>query len=250
MQRQIIILGGPTASGKSAMAVKVAKQTNAVIINADSQQVYREIPIITAQPSEEERSGIPHRLYGVISIKEMFSVSEWIKKAEKEINNAFEEGKTALLVGGTGMYIKSLVEGIAEVPDINPEIRQEIRKIGDDEGTEAVYKMLIDKDPQIAEKLNPADRQRVLRAYEVIIQTGKSLLYWQQQKTTPSFSSDIIKLYFLLPQRQEIYEKCNARFHQMVENGALEEAKIIADMKVPYSMPAMRGAWFTRINSV
>lgn len=233
---KIIIIGGPTASGKTALALDVARNIDAVIINADSQQVYKEIPIITAQPTLLEKGDIPHKIYGIISVREFFSVAIWLELVEKEIKDAFAAGKTPILVGGTGMYIKSLVEGIAEVPEISQEIRSNIRA----EETENIYKLLLEKDPEIAAKLNPADRQRVLRAYEVVMETGKSLLYWHQQKTTPIFSPDMIKLFFLLPDRDKVYEKCNQRFLEMFDIGLMDEMQKLAEMNVPASMPAMR----------
>lgn len=240
MQKRIIILGGPTASGKSALALDIAKKIDGVIINADSQQVYLEIPIITAQPTTEEQAQVPHKLYGIISVRELFSVVQWLELVTKEINNVFNQGKTPMLVGGTGMYIKALVEGIAEVPEINPDIRQQVRQICDQDGAETIHAILTEKDPQIAAKLKPNDRQRVLRAYEVLLDTGKSLLYWQQQKVTPIFPSEMFKTFFLLPDRAEVYEKCNLRLIQMLEKGLLDEMQALDAMQVPATFPAMR----------
>lgn len=240
MQKRIIILGGPTASGKSALALDLAKKIDTVIINADSQQVYREIPIITAQPSLYEQTQVPHKLYGIISVQELFSVALWLELVAKQINDVLAQGKTPLLVGGTGMYIKSLVEGIAEVPEISFDIRQQVRQMCDEHGPEAIHAILMEKDPQIATKLKPGDRQRVLRAYEVLLETGKSLLYWQQQKTTPIFPTEMFKTFFLLPDRAEVYKKCDLRLIQMLENGLLDEVRALDKMQVPAIFPAMR----------
>jgi tRNA dimethylallyltransferase len=240
MNNKIIILGGPTASGKSSLALELADKINAVIINADSQQIYREIPIITAQPTIEEQKQIPHRLYGIISVRELFSVGLWLEAVKKEISHALEQEKTPLLVGGTGMYIKSLIEGIAEVPQIAPEIRQKVRLLCDCEGVEGIHKILANIDPQIAAKLNPTDKYRVLRAYEVFLETGKSLLYWQQQKTIPFFPKEMIKTFFLMPSRDNVYKKCNNRILKMLENGLLDELQAIDAMQIPNEFPAMR----------
>lgn len=236
MDKKIIIIGGPTASGKTALALDVARNIDSVIINADSQQVYREIPIITAQPTKEEQAVTPHKLYGVISVQDYFSVAMWLELVTNEINFALQNGKTPILVGGTGMYIKSLVEGIAEVPEISTEIRDNIRK----QETSEIYKMLLEKDPEMASRLKPADRQRVLRAYEVFMETGKSLLYWHQQKPIPLFPTEMIRLFFLLPDREKVYEKCNIRFLEMFKCGLLEEVTALDKMNIPSSMPAMR----------
>lgn len=238
MQQKIIILGGPTASGKTALAIDIAARINAVVINADSQQVYREIPIITAQPTKEEQNAVPHRLYGVVSAREYFSVANWLAMLEAEIKSAWTKGKTPLLVGGTGMYIKSLVEGIAEVPEISNEIRSHVRGLCDSVGAPEVHRLLSEKDPQIAGKLKPGDKQRVLRAYEVILQTGKSLLHWQQQNKT-IFPPEMFGLFSLLPDRQEVYKRCNLRFLNMLENGAIEEVRALKAMQIPPKMPAM-----------
>lgn len=239
MQQQIVIIGGPTASGKTALAIDVARKIDAVIINADSQQVYREIPILTAQPSLLERQEISHRLYGIISASEYFSVASWLELVEGEIKQAFEQGKTPLLVGGTGMYIKSLIEGIAQVPEISDEIRVDVRQMCEQQGAAQIHKLLAEKDPQMAAKLNPADKQRVLRALEVYLQTGKSLLHWQAQKTTPLFSAEKFGMFCLFPDRKEVYDRCNARFINMLENGGVDEVHTLKNMNIPQQMPAM-----------
>jgi tRNA dimethylallyltransferase len=225
MQKKIIIICGPTATGKTAMAIDIAREINGIIINADSQQVYREIPIITAQPTPDEHQQAPHRLYGCVSVREYFSVALWLDLVNKEINDALASGKTPILVGGTGMYIKSLMNGIAQIPEISKEIRNSVRLLCDAEGTESIHKKLGELDPEIAAKLNPGDRQRVLRAYEVFLATGKSLLHWQEQKTTPLFPKDIFDIRCLLPDRATVYDKCNRRLLKMLDEGLLDEMR-------------------------
>lgn len=240
MPNKIIIIGGPTASGKSALAVELAHKIDGVIINADSQQVYKEIPIITAQPSVLERGSVQHLLYGMIAVQEFFSVGLWLQLVEDEINKVLKQGKTPILVGGTGLYIKALADGIATVPEISQEIRGHVRRMCDEQGIESVYQLLLEQDQEVALKLKPKDRHRVLRAYEVLLQTGKSLNYWHQQKNTPPFAKKMIQTFFLLPDRNEVYDKCNKRVLQMLENGLLDEMQIIADMNLSHALPAMR----------
>ncbi len=233
-------MAGPTASGKSALALDFAKNDNGVIINADSMQIYREIPIITAQPGLAMLQQIPHFLYGTIAVTEPFSVAKWLELVQKEINNAHAIGKTPILVGGTGMYIKALTDGIAQIPEISTTIRQQVRQMCEVENAAAIHKILCAADPQMAAKLNPADTQRLIRAYEVLLQTGKSLLYWQQQKSPALFPPEIFSSFILLPQRDKIYRQCEQRLVQMVEDGALDEIKALADMQLPPNLPAMR----------
>jgi len=240
MQKKIIIICGPTATGKTCLAIDIAKEINGVIINADSQQVYREIPVITAQPTKVELQQAPHRLYGFISVREPFSVAIWLEAVQREIKDILAQGKTPILVGGTGMYIKALLDGIAQVPEISSEIRGQVRQMCDEEGAESVHAKLTLIDPIIATKLNPADRQRVLRAYEVFLETGKSLLYWQNQKTTPIFPREMFDIRIILPDRAEIYDKCNLRLLKMLEDSLLDEIRALDKMNVTGSLPAMR----------
>lgn len=240
MNQKIIILAGPTASGKSALALDMARKLNAVIINADSKQVYKEIPILTAQPGMPELDDIPHRLYGVVSVLHHYSVATWLEMVRLEIQEVIAQGQTPLLVGGSGMYIKALIDGIAAIPEISIETRNEVRRVCDAEGLCSVYQMLLEHDPHMAAKLKPNDMQRILRAYEVWLQTGKSLQYWHEQKITPLFPEEMIKLFFLMPGREETYARCNRRFVEMVENGVLDEVQVVDAMQVPQDMPAMR----------
>jgi len=237
MDKPIIILSGPTASGKSALGMFIAKKKGAVIINCDSKQLYCEIPVITAQPTQEEQQEVPHRLYGAISVAEYCSVARWLEMAKGEIDKCHSKGKIPLLIGGTGMYIKSLTEGLAQIPDIEDATRNKVRALIKDKGSEAVHALL---DEQMKAKLKAGDSQRVARAYEVLLQTGKSLAHWQQQKTeSPYKDKQCLKFFLNLP-REKVYENCNNRFVKMLDAGALEEAKLVASMNLDESLPAMR----------
>lgn len=238
--KPIIILSGPTASGKSDLALNVAAKINAGIINCDSKQLYREIPIISAQPSKAEREKIPHELYGVISAAENCSVGRWLDMAQKAIDKTHAEGRIPLLVGGTGMYIKSLVHGISQIPDIDDGIRREARDFLQENGVKALYGRLAEIDPDMAATLKENDSQRIARACEVIRQTGKSLLWWQQQEPQMLYDKDQFLHFFLSPEREKVYMNCNRRFEKMVEAGVIDEIKELEKMQLSDELPAMR----------
>ncbi|PIR39805.1 MAG: tRNA (adenosine(37)-N6)-dimethylallyltransferase MiaA [Alphaproteobacteria bacterium CG11_big_fil_rev_8_21_14_0_20_39_49] len=235
--KPIIILFGPTASGKSSLAMSVASKIDAVIINCDSKQLYKEIPIITAQPTEDEKNLITHEMYGVISVSEHCSVGRWLDMVKPVIKRAWAKGKIPMLVGGTGMYIKYLTQGIPQMPDIEEGIRQQVRRQTAKEGSEAVYAKL---DDAMRRKLEPSDRQRVARAYEVLLQTGKSLAYWQEQPTIPVFNDAVYHKFFLSPDRQKVYENCNIRFDKMIGEGVLEEMENLQKMNLSDELPSMK----------
>lgn len=241
MQQKILVITGPTASGKTAFAIQVARALgNGVIINADSMQLYREIPIITAQPDAEERDAALHLLYSVMSAREHGSVAVWLDLVTQAIDTQCAMGNQPILVGGTGMYIRSLMEGISPVPDIRPEIRAEVRAAFDTLGNSAFYAKLQDIDPDMAARLSPGDSQRMMRAVEVMAETGKSLAEWQRIPPTPFYAKERFIGYFLSPPREQIYATCNTRFEQMIETGILDEVKALDAMQLDDSLPAMR----------
>jgi tRNA dimethylallyltransferase len=240
MTQPILILSGPTASGKSALALDVGRKIDAVIINCDSKQVYSEIPIITAQPSLEEQAEIPHDLYGVISSAEDCSVGRWLDMAKATIDTAHAQGKVPLLVGGTGMYIKTLTEGIPRMPDIDETIRQEARQLMQEIGAEQMHKILQKDDPDMAARLEKNDSQRITRAYEVLKQTGKSLLWWQERPKQPLYPENAFRKFFLSPERQQVYDNCNTRFEKMLQSGVMEEIGHLDKMQLPPDLPAMK----------
>lgn len=236
----IIILAGPTASGKTALALQAAKNIDAVIINCDSKQVYREIPVISAQPSKEERGNIGHELFGFVSVAEHFNVSNWLEKAVPLIKKIHENGKIPLLVGGTGLFINGLINGFAEIPEILPEIRESARNLAEEIGNEAFHSELAKIDPEMAARLEVNDRQRCLRAYEVMMQTSKSLLYWYKLKPKVPFAQECFINFFLSPEREKVYDNCDKRFADMVAKGALYEAENVLKMKIDRSLPAFK----------
>lgn len=240
MEYDVKILAGPTASGKTALALDYAKCHDVVIINADSKQVFKEIPIITAQPTAQEQAVAPHALYGVISAKEHCSTGRWLSLVKPAIIEAWQQGKIPLLVGGTGMYLKSLVEGIAPIPDIDPKVRDATRQRFHELGNARFYQELASLDSDIAQTLNEGDSQRIIRAYEVVKHTGKSLFYWQQQTTQPVLPDANYQISFLKPDREKVYERCNKRFEAMISQGVIDEVEALDTMELDTALPAMK----------
>jgi tRNA dimethylallyltransferase len=218
---KIIIVTGPTASGKTSFAVKLAKELDGEIINADSLQVYSENPIISAQPTSLEKQDVPHHLFGYVKGDEEYTIARWINDA---VNTICKMKKTPILVGGTGFYLKHLIFGLSPIPEIPTELHQELIDLHQEIGTEKLYQLLKELDPDITEKIDPHNSRRIIRAYEVIKHTGKSILHWQKQNVS-HFPSSMFKLIVLQPDRDSLYKNSNQRFLDMIELGALEEVK-------------------------
>tara|TARA_B100001939_G_C16904733_1_gene601736 strand:+ start:373 stop:1287 length:915 start_codon:yes stop_codon:yes gene_type:complete len=220
--KKVILLAGPTASGKSELAIYIAKKINGEIINADSMQVFKEIKILSARP--EDYKNIKHHLYGFISVKKNFSTGEWIKHTEKKINEILKKKKTPIIVGGTGLYFKSLTDGIAQIPNISKAKRDKIIKLFNQIGNDEFYKKLIKLDPKCKNKIVKNDKQRMIRFYEVKFYTKKSIFDWQ--KNTKNNLKDInFKKIFLNFPREVLLVKIEKRFKKMVDQGAIKEAK-------------------------
>ena len=220
--KKVILLAGPTASGKSELAIYIAKKINGEIINADSMQVFKEIKILSARP--EDYKNIKHHLYGFISVKKNFSTGEWIKHTEKKINEILKKKKTPIIVGGTGLYFKSLIDGIAQIPNISKAKRDKIIKLYNQIGVDEFYKKLIKLDPKCKNKIVKNDKQRMIRFYEVKFYTKKSIFDWQ--KNTKNNLKDInFKKIFLNFPRKVLLVKIEKRFKKMVDQGAIKEAK-------------------------
>ena len=220
--KKVILLAGPTASGKSELAIYIAKKINGEIINADSMQVFKEIKILSARP--EDYKNIKHHLYGFVSVKKNFSTGEWIKYTEKKINEILKKKKTPVIVGGTGLYFKSLINGIAQIPNISKAKRDKIIKLFNQIGAGEFYKKLIKLDPKCKNKIIKNDKQRMIRFYEVKFYTKKSIFDWQ--KNTKNNLKDInFKKIFLNFPREVLLVKIEKRFKKMVDQGAIKEAK-------------------------
>ena len=220
--KKVILLAGPTASGKSELAIYIAKKINGEIINADSMQVFKEIKILSARP--EDYKNIKHHLYGFVSVKKNFSTGEWIKYTEKKINEILKKKKTPVIVGGTGLYFKSLINGIAQIPNISKAKRDKIIKLFNQIGVDEFYKKLVKLDPKCKNKIIKNDKQRMIRFYEVKFYTKKSIFDWQKN-TKNNFKDINFKKIFLNFPREVLLVKIEKRFKKMVDQGAIIEAK-------------------------
>ncbi len=223
----VIVIGGPTASGKSGLALAIAERLDGVVINGDAIQVYRDLRILTARPSETDERRMPHCLYGVFDATETCSAGRWQALAMAEIEAAKAAGKRAIVVGGTGLYLRALTEGIAPIPDIPADIRTATRAHYADIGSAAFHAELNARDPVMAARLEPADGQRLMRAWEVLEATGRSLALWQEEPVVaPALDFTMIAL---LPPRDEVYAACDARLFDMVSGGVLDEVAALAN---------------------
>ena len=224
LKSKIILISGPTASGKSKAALKIAKKLNGEIINADSMQVYKELKILTARPSKTDLNKIDHHLYGFRSVKKEFSSGEWLKLAKKNIKKIRDKNKIPVLVGGTGLYFKALTDGLVKIPKIPISVRDKIRRMQNKLGQKKFYLKLLNNDPLVKNKIDPTDVQRSIRAYEVILISKKSIFEWYK-KTKPSFLNDeFIKIYIDYP-KDELINKISKRVDQMMKDGAIKEVK-------------------------
>jgi tRNA dimethylallyltransferase len=238
--RTVTVITGPTCSGKSAYALGIAQKKQGVIINADAMQLYRDLPVLTAQPTAEEQANVPHRLYSVLDGADMATAARWAEMAAAEIQQAWASGLAPLLVGGTGMYVKLLMEGIAAVPPVPEALRTALRARMAEEGNAAFYGWFQTRDPVMAARLKPGDTQRLLRAAEVIEATGRSLADWQAQPATPLLPEAEFRLIAILRERPALYARIDARFLVMLEQGALEEVRRLHARHLSPDLPVMR----------
>ena len=248
--KPLALIAGPTASGKSAAAVQLAQKLakdgrTGVVINADSAQVYANLQVLSARPTEEEMGAIEHRLFGDWDGVEACSAADWATRARAEIADCHASGAVPILVGGTGMYLKVLIEGIAPIPEIDPEVRAVVRAMT----TETAYAALSIEDPIKAAELKPGDSQRIARALEVKRSTGVTLGDWQQAKT--GGIGDEVDLFpvVLMPERQWVYDRCDTRFAQMMEAGAVEEVEALLKRGLSPDLPVMRAIGVAEISA-
>lgn len=236
----ITIITGPTASGKSALALAIAQHLPCVILNADSQQVYRDLPILSAQPSKIEQQQVPHRLYGHLNADEICTAARWCSEIIPEIHRAWNANILPILVGGTGLYIKSLMQGLAEIPAVEPEILHQLVLRSKNEGPETLHLELEKCDPETAAKLKIRDQQRIIRALSVFLSTKKSLSYWQKQPVTKPLPQANWQLFALCPDRNILYQHAETRFHKMLENGAIEEVQALQKLNLSPEKPILK----------
>ena len=228
---KIILISGPTASGKSSFAIKLSKKVKGEIINADSMQVYKQLKILSARPDKSKYQKIKHHLYGFHDVKKNFSTGDWLQLVVKKINEIQKRKKTPILVGGTGLYFKALTDGLVKIPNIPLRIRNQIRVMQSKIGQDKFYKKLLKLDPVSKNKINSTDTHRSIRAYEVKLYTNKSIYEWYKNTKSNFQKKDFYKIYIDFP-RTELIERINLRSREMIKNGAINEVKKYIKLKV------------------
>jgi len=235
-----ILIAGPTASGKSALALQLAEKLGGVVINADSMQVYRDLRILTARPTPAEEDRVPHRLYGHVDAAENYSVGRWCAEIAGELAGARQQSRLAVIVGGTGLYFNALTRGLAAVPPVPAKIRRAVRARLTSDGVGALYDELKARDPVAAARLKPNDRARVTRALEVVLATGRSLFDWHDENRPASVDLARAAKIFLTLDRDKLFRRIDARFDAMMAAGALDEVRTLAARKLDPTLPAMK----------
>jgi tRNA dimethylallyltransferase len=235
-----VLIAGPTASGKSALALALAQTHDAVIINTDSMQVYRDLRVITARPTPEEEAVVPHRLYGHVDAAVNFSAGSWVADAAVALGQACAQNRLPIFVGGSGLYFKALTSGLSAVPPIPVEVRAGVRARLERDGVEALHAELARRDQATAERLKPRDRTRIARALEVVEATGRSLTDWHRDGMPPLLPQGTFSALFMAPDRDELYARIDARFNAMLAAGALEEVAALAARRLDPLLPAMK----------
>jgi tRNA dimethylallyltransferase len=235
-----ILIAGPTASGKSAVALALAEKLGGTIVNADSMQVYRDLQVITARPSSAEEARVPHRLYGHVDAAANYSTGQWLRDVTVVLDELKSEGRVAILVGGTGLYFKALTSGLAAVPPIPADIRAQVRGRLLSEGVGPLYAELLESDPATAHRLMPNDRSRISRALEVVLATGRSLTDWYRQGLPARVDPARAIKVFLTCERKQLVARIETRFAAMLKSGALDEVRALAARALDPLLPAMK----------
>ena len=238
-QSKIILISGPTASGKSNFAIKIAKRINGEVINADSMQIYKQLKILTARPNKEEQKNIKHHMYGVIDLNKKFSTGQWLKTAIKKITEIKKRKKIPILVGGTGLYFQSLINGLVKIPEIPLKFRNKIRLIQKNEGQKKFYKKLLKMDPKVKDKFDPNDTQRTIRAFEIKSFTKISMYEWQNKTKSEFKDEEFLKLYIDF-KREDLIKRISLRSIKMIEEGAINEVKKFIKLKIKKDLSVNR----------
>ena len=246
LKSKIILIYGPTASGKSEFALKLAKKVNGEIINADSMQVYKELKILSARPSPKDYQKIKHHLYGFQSVKKKFSTGDWLKLVNKKILEIKKRKKVPILVGGTGLYFKALTDGMVSIPNIPNKLREKIRLLHKKIGSKNFFLKLIEIDPLVKDQINASDTQRSIRAYEIKLFTKKSMYEWFKNTKSNYEKKDFYKIYIDFP-RKELLERISNRAEQMIKKGAITEVKKFIKFKVNRSKSAQKAIGISEI---
>jgi tRNA dimethylallyltransferase len=235
-----VLIAGPTASGKSALALDLAQKHGGVVINTDSMQVYRDLRVLTARPTPEEETLVPHRLYGHVDAAMNFSAGSFVADAARALGEAHAQGQVPIFVGGSGLYFKAITRGLSAVPSIPPDVRENVRARLDRDGVEALHGELARRDPVSAERLKPRDRTRIARALEVVEATGRSLSDWHREGLPPILPQGAFIALFLAVEREQLYARIDARFDAMITAGALDEVAALGARNLDPLLPAMK----------
>ena len=247
MSKKIILLAGPTASGKSKLAISLAKKINGEIINADSMQIYKEFKILSSRPRLEDLNKVKHHLYGFISVKKHFSAGDWLKKTKIKISNCVRSKKIPIIVGGTGLYFNTIIKGISKIPSIEPEIRDKVRYLYKKLGTEKFYKKVLSIDPKIKNRIFMNDKQRLQRAYEVKLKTRRSLFDWIVNTKSDFQNYEIKKIYIDIP-RDKLLKNIKIRIDEMFESKCIEEVKKFNILRIKKTLSANKLIGIQEIN--
>ena len=247
MSKKIILLAGPTASGKSKLATSLARKLNGEIINADSMQVFKEFKILSSRPSLRDTKKIRHHLYGLISVKRYFSAGDWLKQAKKKINFCLKKKKIPIVVGGTGLYFNTITKGISKIPNIDLNTRNKVRNLYKKIGFKRFYDLLLKLDPKIKGRILPTDSQRIQRAYEVKIKTKKSLFDWFNNTKSDFLDFEIKKIFIDIP-REELLKKISQRTELMIRNKCINEVRKFNKLKIKKSLSANKLIGVQEIN--
>lgn len=235
-----VLIAGPTASGKSALALDLAEAAHGTVINTDSMQVYRDLRVLTARPTIEEEARVPHRLYGHVDAAVNYSAGAWVKDAAAVLAETQTNGRLPIFIGGTGLYFKALTRGLSNVPPVPDAVRHAVRERLEQNGPEALHEELGKRDPEAAARLRPRDRVRIARALEVVEATGRPLAEWHAHGLPPLLPPQGVVALFLAPDRKDVYERIDRRFETMMDRGALEEAGALGHRRLDPLLPAMK----------
>ncbi len=246
-QMDAILITGPTASGKSALALSLARQHDGVVINADSMQVYDVLRVLTARPSDAEMAGIPHHLYGHVDPRRSYSTGEWLRETSALLADLKDQGRMPVIVGGTGLYFKALTGGLSDMPEIPAEIREHWRSRLVTDGAAALHAVLVERDPEVAARLAVEDGQRVVRALEVLEATGQSITTFQDKAGPVVIDPLRARKIVVLPDRSVLHDRINKRFEMMLDQGAVEEVEALLSLELSPDMPAMKAIGVSQI---
>ena len=249
MPKKIILLAGPTASGKSKLALYLAKKINGEIINADSMQIYKEFTILSSRPKRSEIKKIKHHLYGIISVKRHFSVGDWLKQVKKKVNLCFKKRKIPIIVGGTGLYFNTITKGISKIPEIDIKTRKNVRVLFEKIGSKKFYEKLLELDPKVKNRINPKDSQRMQRAYEVKLKTKKSLFDWFAKTKSDFLEFDLRKVFIDIP-KMDLLPNISKRTELMFKENCIKEVKKFNSIRLNKSLSANKLIGVQEINQL